>query len=171
MKTMSLSTHWSRTSALARGLTLAAMAAGAWALSAGLTQAHANDVYWSVGINQPGVSVGVSNAPPVMVHQYPTVRHHPVVVNPYPVVQHRPVVVYPQPVVVHQPYPYVRPVVMAPQPVYVQGWGHSPRWDDRRDRRHPKWQKRHDRHDRYDRYDNDDRYGRGDDDHRGNGRR
>ena len=155
MKTLSLSTYWNRTSALARGLALSALAAGAWALSAGLTQAHANDVYWSVGIQQPGVSVGVSNAPPVVVHQYPGVRH-------------RPVVVYQQPVVVHQPYPYVRPVVVAPQPVYYQSYGHAQRWDDRRDRHHKKWHKRHDRHDRYDR---DDRYDRGDDDRRGHGRR
>lgn len=155
MKTLSLNTYWKRTSAVARGLTLATLAAGAWALSAGLTQAHASDVYWSVGIQQPGVSVGVSNAPPVVVHQYPGVRH-------------RPVVVYQQPVVVHQPYPYVRPVVVAPQPVYYQSYGHAQRWDDRRDRQHKKWHKRHDRHDRYDR---DDRYDRGDDDRRGHGRR
>lgn len=149
MKTLSLKPYWKRSSALARGLTLVTLAAGAWALSAGLSQAHASDVYWSVGIHQPGVSVGVSNAPPVVVHQYPVVRH-------------RPVVVYQQPVVVHQPYPYVRSVVVVPQPVYYQSYGHGPRWDDRRDRHHKKWKKRHDRHDRHD---------RGDDDRRGYGRR
>lgn len=151
MKTLSLNTYWSRTSAVARGLALSALAAGAWALSAGLTQAQASDVYWSVGVHQPGVSVGVSNAPPV-VYAYPGVRH-------------RPVVVYQQPVVVHQPYRYVRPVVVVPQPVYVQNWDHGPRWDERRDRHHKKWHKRHDRHDRYDRHDH------GDDDRRGDGRR
>lgn len=157
MKTFPLKTQWGRTSALARGLTLATLAAGAWALSAGLTQAHANDVYWSVGISQPGVSVGVSNAPPV-VYQYPVIQHRTVVV--------------------HQPYHYVRPVVVVPQPVYYQGQG--PRWDERRDRRHNKWQRHHNRHDRYgqddryghgDRYDRDDRHGRGDDDRQGGGRR
>jgi len=149
MKTLSLNTHWSRTSALARGLALSALAAGAWALSAGLTQAHASDVYWSVGIQQPGVSVGVSNAPP------------PVVVHTYPGVRHRPVVVYPS-------YPYVRPVVVAPQPVYVQSRGYGPRWNDRHDRRHHQWHKRHDHHDRYDR---NGRHDRDDDDRRGGGRR
>lgn len=149
MKTLFLSTHWSRTSALARGLALSALAAGAWALSAGVTQAHANDVYWSVGIQQPGVSVGVSNAPP------------PVVVHTYPGVRHRPVVVYPS-------YPYVRPVVVAPQPVYVQSRGYGPRWNDRHDRHHHQWHKRHDRHDRYDR---NDRHDRDEDDRRGGGRR
>lgn len=155
MKTLSLSTHWSRTSALARGLALSALAAGAWALSAGLTQAHANGVYWSVGIQQPGVSVGVSNAQPVVVHSYPGVRH-------------RPVVAYPQPVVVYPSYQYVRPVVVVPPPVYYQSPGYSQRWDERRDRHHHKWHKRHDRHDRYDR---NDRYDHGDDDRRGGGRR
>lgn len=161
MKTLSLNTYWKRSSAMARGLTLATLAAGAWALSAGLSQAHASDVYWSVGIHQPGVSVGVSNAPPVVVHQYPGVRHRPVVVYQQPVVVHQPYP-YVRPVVVHQPYPYVRPVVVAPQPVYYQSYGHAPRWDDRRDRHHKKWNKRHDRHDRHD---------RGDDDRRGHGRR
>ena len=88
MKTLSLSTHWSRTSAWARGLALSALAAGAWALSVGLTQAHASDVYWSVGIQQPGVSVGVSSAPPVVVHSYPVVPYRPVVVVPQPVYVH-----------------------------------------------------------------------------------
>lgn len=146
MKTLSLSTHWSRTSALARGLALSALAAGAWALSAGLTQAHANDVYWSVGIQQPGVSVGVSSAPPVVVHSYPVVQYRPVVVQAYPGLQQR-------------------PVVVVPQPVYVQSRGYGPRWDDRRDRHHHKWHKRHDHHDRYDRHDGDG------DDRRGGGRR
>lgn len=165
MKTLSLNSYWKRTSAVARGLSLAALAAGAWALSAGLSQAHASDVYWSVGIQQPGVSVGVSNAPPVVVHQYPGVRHRPVVVHQQPVYQ------YVRPVVVHQPYQYVRPVVVVPQPVYYQSYGHAPRWDDRRDRHHKKWHKRNDRHDRYDRDDRGDRHDRDDDDRRGHGRR
>ena len=144
MKTLSLSTHWSRTSAMARALALSALAAGAWALSAGLTQAHANGVYWSVGIQQPGVSVGVSNAPPVVVRPYPGYPG-------YPGVQHHPVVVVPQPVVVQRPYPYVRPVVVVPQPVYVQSPGYSQRWDERRDRHHHQWHKRHQRNDPPDR--------------------
>ena len=153
MNTMTYRTVLARSSALARGLTLATLAAGAWGLSA--SNAHArggdNDVYWSIGVHQPGVSVGVSNAPP-----------------PRPVVIHQPA-----PVVVHQPYPYVRPVVVHPRPVYYQGWGYGPRWDDRRDRRHGRWEHRHhDRDDRYGRGDNrwDDDQGRGDD-RRGDGRR
>jgi len=91
------------------------------ALSAAGT-AQANDVYWSIGIHQPGVHVGVSNAPPA------------------------PVVVYPAPHVIHVPPRVVYgppPVVVYPHPVYRTGWappGHAKHWhkhgyryDDRRD--------------------------------------
>lgn len=155
MNTMSYRTVLARSSAWAKGLTLATLAAGAWALSAGNAQARGNDdVYWSIGVGAPGVSVGVSNAPPVVVHQ------RPIYVEP------RPVYVERRPVVIHQPYPYVRQVVV-PRPVYYSGWGHGPRWDDRRDRRHGRWDdRRHDRHDN--RWDDDDRRGG---DRRGDGRR
>ena len=61
----------SRTSPLARSLALVSLAAGAWALTAGMSQAHARDVFWSVGVNGPGVTIGASNAP-VVVHQPPS---------------------------------------------------------------------------------------------------
>ena len=72
------------------------------ALAAGA--AHARDnVYWSVGVDAaPGVSVGVSNARPVMV------APAPVVVAPQPVYVQRPVVVS-QPVVVVEEPVHVRP--------------------------------------------------------------
>lgn len=38
--------------------------------------AQANNVVWSIGVHQPGIHVGVSNAPPVVV-QYPVVVHSP----------------------------------------------------------------------------------------------
>lgn len=151
MKTLSLNTHWNRSSTWARGLAIAALAAGAWALSAGNAQARGDDVYWSIGVNSPGVSVGVSNAPTVVVHP-------------------RPVMVHQYPVMVHQPYPYVvgRPVVVVPQPVYYQPVrGHGPRWDERRARQHHKWHKRHERQERHayrDPYDRHDRH-----DYRGDG--
>ena len=164
MKTMTYPTFFTRSSAWAKGLTLATLAAGAWALSANNAHARGDDVYWSIGVDSPGVSVGVSNAPPVVVHQ------RPVYVDRRPVVIHQPA-----PVVIHQPYPYVQPVVV-PRPVYYSGWGYGPRWDDRHDRRHGRWE--HRRHDRHDRYDRDDRYDRGDrhdhrrdDDDRGGDRR
>ena len=159
MNSMTYRTVLTRSSPWARGLTLATLAVGAWGLSATSAQARDGDsVYWSIGVHQPGVSVGVSNAPPprpVIIHQ------------PAPVVIHQPYP-YVRPVVIHQPYPYVRPVVVVhPRPVYHSGWGYGPRWDDRRDRRHDRWEDRKERrHDRWDdrrdrrhdqRWDDDDR--------------
>ncbi|HMN93321.1 MAG TPA: hypothetical protein PKC60_08815 [Hydrogenophaga sp.] len=118
-----------RTSDWARVLATGALVAGAWAMSVALAPAQARDVYFSIGVQAPGVSVGVSNAPPVVyhppvvvhypppvVHYRPPVVHYPpaVVVHPAPVYYHpRPVVVYSQPAV-----PIGRPVVVVPQPVY-----------------------------------------------------
>lgn len=137
-----LSLPWQRTSGWSRAVAVVTLAAGAWALSASMGQAHASDVYWSVGVHQPGVSVGVSNAPPVVVG-YPS----------YPVVVPR---------VIYGPPPAV---VIAPQPRVI-GWappGHRKHWkkhhhyrgDDRWDDR--RWD---DRRDRWD--DDDDRRGRRD---------
>lgn len=86
-----------------------ALVAGAAALFGAASVVRAQDVYWSVGVHSPGVSVGVSNAPPP----------RPVVVYPQPVYQPRPVVVYPQPVY------HPRPVVVYPAAVHP-GWGPPP---------------------------------------------
>jgi hypothetical protein len=120
MNTKTLKTPWSRTSALARGLTLVTLAAGVWALSAIGSQAHArSDVHWSIGVNTPGVVVGVSNAPPVYY-------------GPPPVYYAPPPVYYaPRPVYYGPP-----PVYYAPRPVYRSGWGPAPRWEGRRYDRH-----------------------------------
>lgn len=129
MKTASLKAHWARTSALARGLTLAALAASAWAMSTAATQAQARDnISWSIGIGSPGVAVGVSNYPqPVYVNRYPVYEErYPVYEERRPIYQ-RPIVVQPRPVVV-----YPQPVYVQPRPYYRAGWGHGPRWDDRR---------------------------------------
>lgn len=143
MQSMSLNTPWQRSSALARGVALVSLAAGAWALSAGTAHARdGNDVYWSIGVNQPGVSVGVSNAPPPRV------------------VYREPVVVYERPVVVYQEprYIYNRPVVVAPQPVIYPGWGH-PHYDERhayKKYKRDKWHRQHQRG-----WDDDDGHRRG----------
>ncbi|WP_291010508.1 hypothetical protein [Hydrogenophaga sp.] len=150
MKSKSLNTPWQRSSVWARGLALVSLAAGAWALSAGAAQARGDtDVYWSIGINQPGVSVGVSNAPPVVYREPRVVYREPVVVY------REPRVVYREPRVVYQ-----RPVVVAPAPVIYQSWGH-PRFDDRRGYKKHKWHKRQERYEsRYDnRWDGGDRRG------------
>ncbi len=102
----------------ARGLAVLALAAGAWALS-GTAQARDN-IHWSIGINSPGVSVGVSNAPAV-VYGYPSYGY-PVYYEPRPVVVYpRPVVVHPRPVVVHS---YGYPVYRHPGHSHWKGHGH-----------------------------------------------
>lgn len=144
---MSVLSAWRRSSGLARGLAMAALVAGAWALSVGASKAHARDVYWSVGVDSPGVSVGVSNAPP------PRVVVHP-----------RPVYVEQAPVVVYPGHRHPRPVYVAPAPVvYVGDYGyrgdrhyrhdrHS-RWEERRRVRHERWldreERRHGHHGRH----------------------
>lgn len=88
---------------------------------AGVAQAHgSDDVFWSIAMSQPGIHIGVSNAPaaPVVVHE----RRH--------------VHVHPQPV-------YVPPrVVYLPPPVYRHpghhGHAHG-HWSGRDDRHHGHW--------------------------------
>ena len=141
MKTVTFYTAWQRSSTWARSFAWVSLAAGVWVLSAGSVQAQSgNGVYWSIGMNQPGVSVGMSNAPPVVYQQRPQV-----VVVERPVIYERPVV-YQRPVVVYQTRPYV-----VTQPVVVyQDRGYR-RVDDRRGYKRDKWHKRQDRHrDRWD---------------------
>jgi hypothetical protein len=142
MKTVTFNTAWQRSSSWARSFAWVSLAAGVWALSAGTAQARGgSDVYWSIGVNQPGVSVGVSNAPPVVYQQRPQV-----VVVERPVIYERPVVVQLRPVVVYQTRPYV-----ATQPVVVYRERGYRRVDDRRGYKRDKGHKRHDRHgDRWD---------------------
>jgi len=101
---------------------------GAAALGASTAAQARNDVFWSVGVGGPGVSVGVSNAPP---YYAPA----PVYVQPAPVyMAPRPVYVAPRPVY-HAP-----PVVYRPAPVYYGPPGHRkhPRhkWENRRGHGH-----------------------------------
>ncbi|WP_291081003.1 hypothetical protein [Hydrogenophaga sp.] len=128
MKTLSLKAHWARTSALARGLTLAALAASAWAMSTVATPAQARDnISWSIGVHSPGVAVGVSNYPPVYGSRYPVYEERYPVYEERRPIYHRPIAVYPHPVMV-----YPQPIYVQPRPYYRSNWGHSPRWDDRR---------------------------------------
>lgn len=123
-----------------------AVAAGLGLGTAG--SAHAGggaDVFWSFGMSQPGIHVGVSNFPaPVVVH-----APRPVVVHPHPV--------YVPPRVIYAP---AYPVWGAHSGYYgYRSHGHG----------HGHWKDRHDRHDRHDRWDDrrdDRRHGRWDD-HRG----
>lgn len=112
---------------LGRHLVVMAAAAALWAAAGA---ARADNVYWSVGVHSPGVSVGVSNAPPVVVHT-------------------RPVVVYPQQVlVVPQPVYHPRPVVVYPASVHP-GWGPPPQhWKKGHPHKHGHKHARHGRDDR-----------------------
>lgn len=127
---------------LTRARSALATTAGVLALTVA-GHAQARDVHWSIGIQSPGVSVGVSSQAPVVV---------------YP----QPVYVHPQPVYVHpqQVYPlrppragYVQPVVVYPSaPVAVWGppaYGHGHRHGHKhRPDRHDRWERDDDRHDR-----------------------
>ena len=117
--------------------------AGLCALGAA-SVAQARDLNWSIGIDSPGVSVGVSNHRPVVVYPQPVygapVYGRPVYVHPQPVYQVRPMPGYVQPVVVH-PYP---PTVIYGPPGHAyknkHRHGHRPdrdRWD--RDDDHRRW--------------------------------
>ncbi len=86
---------------------------GAAGLAGVVSEARADNVYWSVGVASPGIQIGMSNAHPVVVMQAPVF------------VQRRPVLVQPSPVYVY------------PAPVYVSGWAPSGRahgWHKRHDR-------------------------------------
>lgn len=81
------------TSSLAALTLLAALGLGA----SGAAQAHGDDIYWSIGMSQPGIQIGVSNGPVVVPAPYPVVVRPPVVYAPPPVYYPPPVyrVVYP----------------------------------------------------------------------------
>ena len=106
----------------------------------GASAVHADNVYWSVGVSQPGVHLGVSNAP------RPVYQPAPVVVVQQPVYSQgfgqpygqpyygQQVVVQPAPVVTYQPYPVYRPYPVV-QTAWVQpGWHHG--WREREWREH-----------------------------------
>lgn len=74
-------------SSLAALALLTAMGLGA----SGAAQAHGDDIYWSIGMSQPGMQIGVSNGSVVVAAPYPVVVQPRVVYAPQPVY-------YPQPV-------------------------------------------------------------------------
>lgn len=116
MKTVS-DTSWSQ---------VARVAGLAVTLALTATAAQAGDVFWSVGVNSPGVAFGVSNAAPVYV------APAPVYVAPPPVA-----VYAPPPVVVPAPTYRVGWMAPAPAPVYPWGWG--PRYREEHHHHHRGW--------------------------------
>ena len=105
---------------------MAAAAGVALALLSGAGTAQARDVYWSVGVNSPGVALGVSNG------------GYPVYVAPAPVY--------------YAPPPPPRPVYYtAPAPVYyAPPPGHYYR-EHRHHRHHHRGHRGHRDYDRWDR--------------------
>ncbi len=73
----------------------AAGAALAFAALAGTGAAQARDVYWSVGVQSPGVAMGFANTPPVVVASGPVyyAPPPPVVYAPRPIYHAAPPVV------------------------------------------------------------------------------
>ena len=105
---------------------IAALASVAALLTLGLSAAaQAQPVYWSVGLSSPGVQVGFSTTPQVMLVQP---SYQPVYVQP------RPLYVAPRPVYYAQPAP-----VFVPPPRYIRtDWhfgGHRHGWQERQERR------------------------------------
>ena len=82
--------------------------------ASGAAQAHGSDVYWSIGMSSPGVTVGVSNAPVVV--------QPPVIYAPAPVVVAPRPEVYPAPMPVYYRYP---------APPRHHGWEHGRGWERR----------------------------------------
>lgn len=72
--------------------------------------AHAQEVFWSIGLSSPGIQVGVSSAPQVLVQ--PVYQPHVRVVHP--VVLPRPVVYVRGAPVVYAP---ITPMLVVPAPV------------------------------------------------------
>lgn len=100
-------------------LSTRALAAATLALaSLGPAQA-ADEVYWSIGLSSPGVQLGLSNVPQVVVQ--PRLYSPPYLVysEPYPVYRRpRPVYVEPRPIVYVQP----APVLVGPPHWVQRGW-------------------------------------------------
>ena len=103
-----------------------------------------SDVYWSVGVGGPGVSVGVTNGYPVYSQPRPVyVQPAPVYVQPRPVyVRPRPVYVQPRPIYVQpEPVYYGPPVVVGP-PAYPIGWRGRGHWRHQHHERHQRHEHR-----------------------------
>ena len=124
MKTFMRTTNLASNGFLSRGF---AKAMAATALLVGIAaysaSARADNVYWSIGLGSPGVTVGMTNARPL-----------PIFVQPQPYYgQPAPVFVHPRAI-----YPQQVPIYVQLGPVYQHGWAGQ-------GRPHGKG-KKHDRH-------------------------
>ena len=104
MKTTRLASNGFFSRSFAKAMAATALLIGVLAYSA---SARADNVYWSIGLGSPGVTIGMTNARPLPIFVQP----QPYYVQPAPVFVH-PAVVYSQPA----------PIYLQPRPVYQQGW-------------------------------------------------
>ncbi len=113
-------------------LAMAGLAAVTWGSSA---HAHGDDIVWSVGVGSPGVQLGVTNAPPAVVHRPVLVAPQPVYLRAPAVVLRSAAVAVPQPQVVYAvaPYPVQSQWVQVAQP---RGWDKQQYKQDRKYRKH-----------------------------------
>jgi hypothetical protein len=126
LPTISLPSHGFLSRSVAKAMAACALLIGVAAYSA---SARADDIYWSIGLGSPGVTIGMTNARPLPIFVQPQPQHY--YVQPATVYVH-PGAIYAQPV----------PIYVQPRPVYQQGWavqgrphGKGPKHDRRHDNR------------------------------------
>jgi hypothetical protein len=135
MQTISLSSHGFLSRSLAKAMAATVLLIGVVAYSA---SARADNVYWSIGLGSPGVTIGMTNARPLPIYVQP----QPYYGQPSAVYMH-PGAIYSQQV----------PIYVQPRPSYQQGWvvqgrphGKGPKHDRRHDNRgHGRGQQGHGR--------------------------
>ena len=120
MRTTSLASNGFLSRGFAKAMAATALLIGVVAYSA---SARADNVYWSIGLGSPGVTIGMTNARPL-----------PIFVQPQPYYRQ------PAPVFVHPGAVYSQqvPIYVQTRPVYQHGWAGQ-------GRPHGKG-KKHDRH-------------------------
>lgn len=104
MQTISLPSNGFLSRSFAKAMAATALLTGVVAYSA---SARADNVYWSIGLGSPGVTIGMTNARPLPIFVQP----QPYYGQPAPVFVH-PGAIYPQQV----------PIYVQLGPVYQQGW-------------------------------------------------
>jgi hypothetical protein len=126
LQSISLLSHGFFSRSFAKAMAACALVIGLAAYSA---SARADNVYWSIGLGSPGVTIGMTNARPLPIFVQPPQQHY--YVQPATVYVH-PGAFYAQPV----------PIYVQPRPVYQQGWaaqgrphGKGPKHDRRHDNR------------------------------------
>jgi hypothetical protein len=121
LQTINPATHGFLSRSFTKAMAATALLIGVVAYSA---SARADNVYWSIGLGSPGVTIGMTNARPLPIFVQP----QPYYGQPSPVFMH-PGAIYSQQV----------PIYVQPRPVYQQGWAGQGRQHGKgkkNDRRH-----------------------------------